>query len=121
MQRDDRVYLGHMLDMARKAVGKVRGKSRADYDGDEDLRMVLTHLVQTIGEAAGRVSPATRQANPQVPWHRIIGLRHRIVHDYMNIDADILWEVATRSLPELVALLEPLAPPPPAAANEHQP
>jgi len=57
MQRDDTVYLGHMLDMARKAADKVRGKSRADYDGDEDLRIVIAHLVQTIGEAAALRTP----------------------------------------------------------------
>ncbi|MBU0638290.1 MAG: DUF86 domain-containing protein [Planctomycetes bacterium] len=111
MQRDDGVYLGHMLDTARKVVAKAAGTSRAAFDADEDLRMALAHLIQIIGEAAARVSPATRQANPQVPWRRITGMRHRIVHDYMNINADILWEVATRSLPDLVSLLELLVPP----------
>jgi len=111
MQHDDGVYFGHMLDMARKAASKVSGVTRSEYDADEDLRTVLLHLVQIIGEAAGRISPATRAAHPRIPWHRITGMRHRIVHDYMNIDADILWEVVTRSLPELIALLEPLAPP----------
>jgi uncharacterized protein with HEPN domain len=37
-------------------------------------------------------------------------MRHRIVHDYMNVDGDILWQVATRSLPELITLLAPLLP-----------
>jgi uncharacterized protein with HEPN domain len=52
MTRDDLVYVGHMLDTARKAVRRVVGKTRADFDADEDLRIVLTHLIQTIGEAA---------------------------------------------------------------------
>lgn len=111
MQHDDSVYVGHMLDTARLAAERVQGKSRADFDADEDLRIVLAHRVQVIGEAAGRVSQATRDARPEIPWKRIVGMRHRIVHDYMNIDADILWEVATRSLPELIGLLTPLVPP----------
>jgi hypothetical protein len=37
--KDDRVYLGHMLDMARKAVDKTRDRSRAAYDEDENLRL----------------------------------------------------------------------------------
>jgi len=44
MQRDDAVYLGHMLDTARKAVAKVEGKTRGEYDADEDLRIVIAHL-----------------------------------------------------------------------------
>ena len=111
MQRDDTVYLGHMLDTARKAVEKLHGRTRAQFDADEDLRIVLTHRVRIIGQAAARVSQPTRDAHPEVPWKRIVGIRHRIVHDYMNIDADILWEVVTRSLPELIRLLGPIVPP----------
>jgi uncharacterized protein with HEPN domain len=110
MQHDDTVYLLHMLDAARKAVQRIAGRSRADLDEDEDLRIVLAHSVQVIGKAAGRVSQAKQRANPRIPWSRITGMRHRIVHDYMNIDVDVLWEVVTRSLPELIALLEPLLP-----------
>ena len=55
MQHDDSIYLGHMLDTARKAVGRLGAKTRADFDADEDLRVVVTHWVQIIGEAASRV------------------------------------------------------------------
>jgi uncharacterized protein with HEPN domain len=110
MQKDDAVYLGHMLDMARKAVQRVGGKSRPAYDADEDLRLVLAHLVQTIGEAAGRVTPATRSGHPEIPWRHIVGIRHRIVHDYMDVDYDILWQVVTRDLPGLICALEKALP-----------
>jgi len=36
-KRNDLVYIGHMLDMARKAWGKAEGKTRYDFDRDEDL------------------------------------------------------------------------------------
>jgi uncharacterized protein with HEPN domain len=111
MPKDDNVYLQHMLDTALKAATKVAGKARAQYDADEDLRLIVAHLVQTIGEAAGRVSVPTRDRHPQIPWKQITGIRHRIVHDYMDVDYDVLWEVATRDLPNLVASLEKIVPP----------
>lgn len=52
MPSRDLVYVGHMLDMARKAVGKTQGISRETFDGDENLRLALIHLIQVIGEAA---------------------------------------------------------------------
>jgi uncharacterized protein with HEPN domain len=55
MLKDDAVYVGHMLDMARQARELVAGRARADYDADVALRLALAHLVQTIGEAARRV------------------------------------------------------------------
>lgn len=111
MQKDDTVYLGHMLDMARKVSVRVSGRSKADYDADEDLRFVVAHLIQTIGEAAARVSMPTQKANPEIPWKNITGIRHRIVHDYMGVDYDILWEVAMRHMPPLIAALEAIVPP----------
>ncbi|MCK4657916.1 MAG: DUF86 domain-containing protein [Phycisphaerae bacterium] len=111
MQRDDTVYLRHILETAEKAVDQVSDKTRATFDADEIFRVALTHWVQIIGEAASRLTDETRTAHPEIPWHRVIGMRHRIVHDYMNIDADILWEVVTHSLPELIARLIPIVPP----------
>jgi uncharacterized protein with HEPN domain len=106
--KDDNLFLGHMLDLASRAAGKVNGLTRAVFDADEDLQMALAHMIQMIGEAAGRVSSQTQTANQHVPWPEIIGMRHRIVHDYMNVDYDIVWEVATRKPPGLVEQLHPI-------------
>jgi uncharacterized protein with HEPN domain len=57
MSPRDLVYVGHMLDMARKAVTKTAGLSRKAYDADENLRLALIHLIQIIGEAGRQVSP----------------------------------------------------------------
>lgn len=108
MPRDDLVYVGHILDTARRAQRLCAGLTREQYDADEALRLALTHLIQTIGEAARLVSPTFRQAHPEVPWPAIIGMRHRIVHDYLNVDEDIVWETVTSELPALVRLIEPL-------------
>jgi uncharacterized protein with HEPN domain len=110
MRKDDLVYVGHRLDTRHKAASRVRDKSRADYDGDEDLRIVLAHLVQTLGEAASRVSAATRDAHPEIPWRQVVGIRHRIVHDYLHVDYDVLWEVVRRDLPALIAKLDKIKP-----------
>ena len=107
--KNDLVYVGHMLDTARAAVGKVRGLTRDGFDADENLRLAVTHLIQTIGEAARLVSPTFKESHPNVPWAKIIGIRHKIVHDYLYVDYDIVWGVAFVELPALVAQLEKIA------------
>ena len=82
MPKDDGLYFAHMLDMARRAIGKTQGIGEDIYDGDENLRLALAHLVQVIGEAARRVSPEGRAAHPEIPWFEITGMRSKIVHDY---------------------------------------
>ena len=110
-KKDDNVYLGHMLEKARKICAKSAGLDRARFDADEDLRLALLHLVQVVGEAAGRVSAQTRAAHPEILWHKITGMRHRIVHDYINVSDNVLWEVVTKDLPPLAAMLEKIVPP----------
>ncbi len=106
MQRDELAYVGHMLDMSRKALAKLEGKRRHDYDEDENLRLALAHLVQVIGEAARQVSLTFRDAHPEIPWMEIVGMRSKIVHDYLNVDEDVVWEVVTGDLPPLALALE---------------
>lgn len=117
MQRDDLVYVGHMLDMARRIEEKLRGKTRLDYDADDNLRLAVVHLIQTIGEAARRISPEFQKAHLDTPWSDVIGMRHKVVHDYMTVDLDLVWDVATTEIPALIAQLEKMVartPEPPA-------
>ena len=111
MKKDDLVYVGHMLDTALSIAARVKDLSRSEFDADENLRLALAHLIQTLGEAARRVSPEFQQANSQVPWTKIIGMRHKVVHDYLHIDYDIVWDVASVNLPPLVTQLEQIVSP----------
>jgi uncharacterized protein with HEPN domain len=113
MSPRDLVYVGHMLDMARKAASKTQSLSREAYDADENLRLALIHLIQVIGEAARQVSRGFTDAHPEVPWVNLVGMRHKVVHDYLGVDEDIVWQVVTEDIPKLVAALEPLIPPTP--------
>jgi uncharacterized protein with HEPN domain/predicted nucleotidyltransferase len=106
MEKSDAVYAGHMLDMARKASGKVSGLSRDEYDRNEDLRLALAHLIQITGEAARHVSPEFQRAHPAIPWVNVVGMRHKVVYDYLHVDYDIVWDVATLDLPPLIDELE---------------
>lgn len=112
MKKDDGVYLGHILDLAEKIGQRIASRSRDEFDADEDLRIVLTHLVQNIGEAARWVSQSFQELHPEIPWQDMIGMRHRIVHDYMAVDYEIVWDVVTLELPRLVEIIKPLVPPP---------
>lgn len=111
MPKDELVYVGHMLDKAHEALSLVRGKTRQDYDRDSVLRLALTPLIQVIGEAARRVSPPFRESHPQIPWEAIVGMRSKIVHDYMNVDEDIVWDSVAHELPPLIEELKKIVPP----------
>jgi len=107
-QHDDLLYLRHMLDSAQKAHQYAAGKTRTQYNDDEVLRLALTHLLQIIGEAARSVSPEKRAELPQIPWAGVMGMRHRIVHNYAQLDDDLVWHTLQHDLLPLIEALEPL-------------
>lgn len=110
MPKDDLVYVGHMLDKAQEALALAHAKTRQDYDNDTALRLALTHLIQVIGEAARRVSSQFRERHPDIPWDAIAGMRNKIVHDYMDVDEDIVWDSVVHELPLLIAELKQIVP-----------
>ncbi len=106
MPKDDSVYFEHMLDTARKAHTRSQQIDKTRFQADEDVQLALAHLVQILGEAASRVSPQGREAHPEVPWREITGTRNKIVHDYLGVDYDVVWEIVTGDLPPLIGVLQ---------------
>ena len=75
---------------------------------DEILRLALTTLFQTIGEAARKISEEFKTSHPEFEWEDIIGFRHRLVHGYDVIDYDIMWDIIQSDVPRLLHHLENL-------------
>src|SRR5689334_11299220 len=102
----DRVRLRHMLEAAREAVSFTTGAGRADLDADRMRTLALVKAIEIVGEAAGKVTPETRQELPSLPWQQAISMRNRLIHGYFDIDLDVVWATATMELPRLIADLE---------------
>lgn len=95
--RSDRERL---LDI-QEAIGKIeryipRGKTA--FTGDELFQVWVVRHLQIIGEAASRVSIETQNQYPDIPWKKMIGMRHVLVHGYFEIDVDIVWSVIEKDL-----------------------
>jgi uncharacterized protein with HEPN domain len=108
MSPEDRVRLRHIADGLDSAVRFSRARKREDLDGDEMLAFALMHALQIVGEAATRISPETRDQCPEVPWAGMIGMRHRLVHAYFDINFDILWTTASETAPALLTQIRAL-------------
>jgi uncharacterized protein with HEPN domain len=106
MHKDDAIRLRHMLDAAHEAIEFAQGRTRVDLNGDRKLVLALVKDIEIIGEAAYQVSQTARDQLPGIPWDDIIGMRHRLVHAYFDINLDILWRTVQDDLPPLIAELE---------------
>ena len=68
MPKDDRIYVSHLIDMARKVVEKTSSISRAQFDADENLQLAVMHQLQVVIEATSGVSSNFQDQNSQIPW-----------------------------------------------------
>lgn len=124
--KDDAHYLVDMLVNAQLVAESTAGVTFDSFLGDREKQDSVAFRISIIGEAARYVSHATRVRVPDLPWPKITGMRHRIAHDYNEIDLDIVWRVATLYVPELLQVLtdflsrEGLMPPDGGAAPERQ-
>jgi len=107
----DEAYLLDMLLAAQKVQQFTAGSTWDQFQRDELLQSAVMHQIQLIGEAARRISPEFRETHAEIPWARIIGMRHRLVHDYFQIDLERIWGVITKDIPALIPLIQPLVPP----------
>jgi uncharacterized protein with HEPN domain len=106
MQKHDLVRVRHMLEAAQHAVAFSEGRTRKDLDRDYMLNFALVRAVEVIGEAASKISREFQQRFKEIAWPEIIGMRHRLIHGYDDIDLDILWETVAIGLPPLIEALE---------------
>ncbi len=110
MHKDDEIRLQHMLDAATEALSFAQGRTRIELDSDRMLVLSLVKAIEIVGEAAYQITDMTRDEIPSIPWADIIGMRHRLVHAYFDINLDVLWKTIQDDIPALIAQIESLLP-----------
>ena len=102
----DRQLVEHILHYARSAVRIAAGESNASLERDEKLQFALCYALQAIGEAAAHLSAAGRAQLAAIPWRRVVGMRHRIVHGYDTVDLRVVWDTVQEDVPLLIVEIE---------------
>jgi uncharacterized protein with HEPN domain len=95
-----------MLDAGRDAIRYISAVARQDLAVDDMRARAVVQAIGVIGEAASKLSPELHARYPDVPWSTIIGMRHRLVHGYYEIDYLRVWDTATDYLPPLLIRIE---------------
>ena len=103
-ERDKR-YIYDMLTYSNEIIDIINDENHASFLSNRVKRLAVERLIEIIGEAANHISEEVINKNDDIPWSKIIGLRNKIVHDYGEILTDRIWLIASKSIPELINLL----------------
>lgn len=77
-----------------------------DLNADEVLLDSMMFRMIQISENAKKLTDEYKAMHRNIPWNALSGLRNRIVHDYGNVDLNVVYETLKHDIPELLALLE---------------
>lgn len=109
--RRDPAYLLDVLLAARAAREFATALTWSQFEASRLHQYAVMKALETIGEAASRISAETRAAYPDLPWTHMIGMRHRLIHAYFDVDLRKVWDTVHDDLPPLIAALERIVPP----------
>ena len=103
--KDDRLYLHHILERCRRITRFIE-PGREAFMASDQLQDAVIRNVEVIGEAAKRVSAEARGRMASLDWKAICGMRDVLIHDYIGVDLDEVWNVASSWIPELQGALD---------------
>jgi uncharacterized protein with HEPN domain len=109
LPRDD-AHLLDILKAARLTIEFIGSADKTEFLEDAKTQSAVLHQLLIVGEAVKRISPEFRTGHPEVPWKLIAGTRDKLIHFYQGVDLEEVWKMATSDLPELIRLIEPIAP-----------
>ena len=100
-KREPQLLLQDIVDSIEKIKIYTSGMDIREFLQDDKTIDAVIRNFEIIGEAANRIPEEVREKFQEVNWHRIRGFRNRIVHDYMGIDYEIVWEIIVTVLDKL--------------------
>jgi len=103
----DKIYIDRIIKYAKK-IGRYMEEvdTFTDFENnDEKVDAVILNLEQ-IGESAKKLSDETKQNYTSIHWPSVIGLRNMISHEYEGIKLNIIYDIATVNIPELLSKLD---------------
>ena len=102
------VYVRDMLDCCTRIEDYTAGLGRDELVGARLVYDAVLWNIAVLGEAASKVPRAVHEAHTEIPWADITGTRNRIVHGYGSIREQIVWEIVSGDIPELIPQLRAL-------------
>ena len=97
--KDDLFYIENILQSISRIQLYISSKDYANFVGDFIVQDAVVRQLEIIGEATKRITKDFRNNNPEIPWADMAGMRDILIHDYIDVDLDIVWKTASESIP----------------------
>ena len=101
MEKDDKIFLQHVLDSITIIEEYLQGVDEEKFMQTRLLQDGVIRQTEIVGEAIRHVSKDLRRTYPEIPWQDVAGMRDKLIHDYFGVDIEKVWLTAQEDLPVL--------------------
>ena len=108
MSREWCLYAADMKACRGRVAEYTSGLSRDEFERKRLVYDATLRHLELLGEAARHVPEEARARAPDIPWRRIVGARNVLIHGYLGIDNDIIWDIVRSEIEKLSLALEKL-------------
>lgn len=108
MSREWRLYVTDMKACCERAAEYTAQLSREEFEAKRMAYDATLRNLELLGEAARHVPEEIRAQTPDIPWRRIVGVRNVLIHGYLGIDNDIIWDIVRNEISPLRQALDKL-------------
>jgi len=108
LHREWRFYISDMLGCAVKVMAYTEGLDEKTFVASGLNYDATIHNLILLGEAATHIPERVQLFASEIGWRQIIGTRNRLVHGYLGINNDIVWDIIQNEIPVLITQLQAL-------------
>ena len=94
-------FCEHILAEADYLLKASTGISREVFLADETMKRAFVRSLEIVGEAVKQIPDEFRARYPQVEWRKMAGTRDRLIHDYLGVDYELVWDIVQNKIPAL--------------------
>ena len=105
-KRDKSLYIEDILDSAKAIKAFTKDLTFENFKNDRKTYSATIREYIVIGEAISTLIDTLKEEAPTYPWRMVKDFRNFIVHEYFGVDAQIVWDLTTQELDELVGHIE---------------
>ena len=106
MSRSDEVYIEDVIESISIIFAYLGDKTELEFSENIMLQDAVIRRFEIIGEAASKISQATKENNPNIAWKLMKGMRNKLSHEYFGISSTTIYSTAKIDLPLLLTQLQ---------------
>jgi uncharacterized protein with HEPN domain len=98
--KDERLYLSNIQECIERIEEYTKG-GKEEFMQTKMIQDAVIRNFEIIGEATKRLSPELRSKYSDVPWQQMAGLRDVLIHDYLKVNLNLVWQIIEQNLSDL--------------------